>query len=180
VLQLRTNERHPRFYTDAMALRTLARAMGVPFIVNDRVDIALASMRTACMSGKTTCPLGRPGGSSGRESSSAASAGSVRRRKRRRCGRGHLGVGPVYEARATRQTPGHARLILVAILGVRPIPIVGIGGINAGERRAQSYGRGGGRRRHLRHRLAPMSKRLHDALARSVGAVREPPSGGST
>src|SRR3954470_7461053 len=43
VLQLRDKSSDiQRFFADATALQILARAMGVPFIVNDRVDIALA------------------------------------------------------------------------------------------------------------------------------------------
>src|SRR6185437_2240578 len=108
VLQLRdkSSDIH-RFYTDAVALQRLARASGVPFIVNDRVDIALAMDADGVHVGEDDLPAEATRRLIGPGKFLGASAGSVEAaRAAIAAGADHLGVGPVYEARTTKADAG--------------------------------------------------------------------------
>src|SRR5437763_1145351 len=77
-LQLRyTSSDIRRFYADAVALQTLARAMGVPFIINDRVDIALAVDADGVHAGEDDLPVQATRRLVGPGKFVGASAGSV-------------------------------------------------------------------------------------------------------
>lgn len=121
-----------RFYADAAALQALARASGIPLIVNDRVDIALAVDADGVHIGEDDLPVAATRRLIGPDAFVGASAGSVAAaRAAIAAGADHLGVGPVYEARATKADAGPPTgLTLVReIAAFSPIPIVGIGGI---------------------------------------------------
>lgn len=133
VLQLRDKSSDiQRFYQDAIALQRLARAAGVSFIVNDRVDIALAMGADGVHVGEDDLPLEATRRLVGPDKIIGASAGSIEAaRAAIAAGADHLGVGPVYEARTTKADAGPpVGLILVQnIAAFSPLPIVGIGGI---------------------------------------------------
>jgi len=58
VLQLRDKESPSNeFYRDALAVRAIARAHGVPLIINDRVDIAMAAQADGVHLGQTDLPF---------------------------------------------------------------------------------------------------------------------------
>lgn len=117
----------------AITIRELCGRRGVPFLVNDRLDIALACEADGVHLGTDDLPvavarrLGGPGFLIGfspeTESELARSAGE---------GADYLGIGPVYGT-ATKADAGQA-------LGVEEfsrrcqtssLPVVGIGGINS-------------------------------------------------
>ena len=123
-----------RFYADAMELLAIARAAGVPLIINDRVDIALAVDADGVRVGEDDLPVAATRRLVGPDRFVGASAGSVAAaRAAIAAGADHLGVGPVYEARATKSDAGPpVGLTLVReIASFSPLPIVGIGGITA-------------------------------------------------
>jgi len=97
-------------------------------------------------------------------------------------GADHLGVGPVYEARATKSDAGPpVGLTLVRdIAAFSPLPIVGIGGITAENAGAVIAAGAAGVAVISATGLAPDVATAARTLAQSVGAVLEPPSRGGT
>jgi thiamine-phosphate pyrophosphorylase len=123
-----------RLYEAAGAIREMTRAAGALLIVNDRLDIALAAEADGLHVGPDDLPVAvarrllRPGMILG------ASAGTVEEAvEAERAGADYLGVGAVYEARASKADAGppvgpeRVRQVRAAV----QIPIVGIGGVKA-------------------------------------------------
>jgi thiamine-phosphate pyrophosphorylase len=135
VLQLRDKSSDiQRFYADALALRELTRAAGIPFIINDRVDIGMAVDADGVHVGEDDLPVAATRRLVGPEKIIGASAGSIAAAEAAiAAGADHLGVGPVHEARTTKADAGPPLgMTLVQDVAARgPIPIVGIGGITA-------------------------------------------------
>ncbi len=135
VLQLRDKSADiGRFYRDALALQQWARSVGVPLIVNDRVDIAVAVDADGVHVGEDDLPVAAARLLMGARKYVGASAGSLAAAEAAwRAGADHLGVGPVYEARATKpdaDDPTGLSLLADIALAMR-LPFCGIGGINA-------------------------------------------------
>jgi thiamine-phosphate pyrophosphorylase len=135
VLQLRdkSSDIH-RFYADATKIVGIARAAGMPLIINDRVDLALAAGADGVHVGEDDMPVEATRRLVGPNRFVGASAGSVEAaRAAIAAGADHLGVGPVYEARATKTDAGPpvGLTLIRAIAAFSPLPIVGIGGITA-------------------------------------------------
>ena len=135
LLQLRDKGNDTRrFYVDAQAVMSWARAAGVPVIINDRVDIALAVDADGVHIGENDLPLFVTRRLLGPSKIIGASAGSVMAAEEASAmGADYLGVGPVYEARNTKPDAGPpAGLDLVRTIAARTaVPVCGIGGINA-------------------------------------------------
>ena len=135
VLQLRDKEASgARLYRVALQLRKLTREAKVPFIVNDRLDIALAADADGVHVGQADLPasvvreLMGPGRILGVSVDTAEEA--IRAEKD---GADYLGVGPVFEARETKPDAGEP-LGVDRIARIRRncrLPIVAIGGIDA-------------------------------------------------
>ncbi|MGI8854176.1 MAG: thiamine phosphate synthase [Thermomicrobiales bacterium] len=180
VLQLRDKSSDiRRFYADAVALQDVARTASIPFIVNDRVDIALAIDADGVHVGEDDLPVEATRRLIGPEKFVGASAGSVdAARAAIAAGADHLGVGPVYEARNTKGDAGPPLgLTLVrAIAAFSPIPIVGIGGITIENASAVIAVGASGVAVISTIGLAPDIEAATRNLALSVGAVLEPPS----
>lgn len=135
VIQLRDKTSSSlRLYEAALAIRKLCRDHGALLIVNDRVDIALAANADGVHIGPDDLPVEvvrqlMPGRLVG------ASAGTVEEAvQMERDGADYLGVGAIYEARGSKADAGPpvgpARL--AAIRAAVRLPLVGIGGIKAG------------------------------------------------
>jgi len=135
VLQLRDKEASSgQLYREGLLLRKLTRDAKVPFIVNDRLDIALAVDADGVHVGQSDLPasvvrriLG-PGKILGVSVVTVEDA--IRAEKD---GADYLGVGPVFEARGTKPDtcePLGVDCIARIRLHCR-LPIVAIGGINA-------------------------------------------------
>jgi thiamine-phosphate pyrophosphorylase len=168
-----------RFYADAVALQRLARAAGVPFIVNDRVDIALAMDADGVHVGEDDLPVEVTRRLVGPGKFLGASAGSAEAaRAAIAAGADHLGVGPLYEARNTKADAGSpVGLTLVrGIAAFSPLPIVGIGGITVENAGAVIAAGAAGVAVISALGLAPDVEAATRNLAQSVGAVRESPS----
>jgi thiamine-phosphate pyrophosphorylase len=183
VLQLRdkSSDLH-RFYADAQAILAIARAAGVPLILNDRVDIALAVDADGVHVGEDDLPVEATRRLVGPGKFVGASAGSVAAaRAAIAAGADHLGVGPVYDARATKADAGPpVGLTLVRdIAAFSPLPIIGIGGITAANARAVITAGAAGVAVISAIGLAPDVEMATRTLAQSVRAMLESPSEGS-
>jgi thiamine-phosphate pyrophosphorylase len=139
VIQLRDKTASGRrLHEIAIALRRLTRDAGVPFIVNDRLDVALAADADGVHVGRHDLPAaaarrilgpGRILGVSAETLEDAVTAA--------RDGADYLGVGPVFEARSSKADAGEP-LGLDLVARIRRecrLPIVAIGGIDAGNAR---------------------------------------------
>lgn len=126
------------FLEEARALRAVSRALGIPLIVNDRVDVALAVGADGVHLGQQDMPLadarrlGPPGWIIGVSAESPADA--IRAEKE---GADYVGVSPVFATptKADAAPP----LGLEGLRNIRAavkIPLVAIGGIHAGNARA--------------------------------------------
>jgi thiamine-phosphate pyrophosphorylase len=134
-IQLRWKDARPRKMLElGRALRAATRARGALLIVNDRVDVALALEADGAHLGDEDLPLEVaraivPGGFLlGRSVDSAAEGATAEAG-----GADYLGVGPVFPT-STKSDTGP----VVGTAGIRElrervrIPLVGIGGIDAG------------------------------------------------
>jgi len=118
-------------YETALRLRRLCAAFGVPFIVNDRVDSALAVDADGVHVGPEDLPVGVARRLVGPHRIVGASAGTVEEALRaEEEGASYLGIGPVY---ATGTKPDAGSPVgpegLMEIARAVRIPTVGIGGI---------------------------------------------------
>jgi len=135
VIQFRDKSASSRkLYNDALAIRKITRQTNVIFIVNDRLDIALAVDADGVHVGQTDLPArvarqligeGKILGVSVETQQQAIQA--------EQDGADYLGVGPVFEARSTKPDAGEPRglVLLKEIRHQCTMPIVAIGGINA-------------------------------------------------
>lgn len=139
VLQLRDKEAPGgRLYRVALRLRKLTRDAKVPFIVNDRLDIALAADADGVHVGQADLPASVVREIIGPGRILGVSVETVEEAIRaERDGADYLGVGPVFEARGTKPDAG-LPLGVDRIARIRRhcrLPIVAIGGIDAGNAR---------------------------------------------
>ncbi|MCS7234535.1 MAG: thiamine phosphate synthase [Armatimonadota bacterium] len=117
----------------ARTLRDLARRERVLFVVNDRVDVALAAEADGAHVGDDDLPVVDVRRLLGPDRVVGASAGTVEDAVRaEREGADYLGVGPVFPT-GTKPDAGAAIGVdgLRAIARAVRIPVVGIGGITA-------------------------------------------------
>jgi thiamine-phosphate pyrophosphorylase len=134
VVQLRAPHWKKRQWLDAArALKAALAPLGVPLIINDQVDIALAVDADGVHVGQDDLPVAEarrligPGKILGVSVSDAAELAAVP------AGIDYLGIGPVYatgtkpDAAAATGVPLFAQLVAAARW-----PVVAIGGINAG------------------------------------------------
>ena len=134
-LQLRDKEAPGGLlYRVALQLRKVTREAGVPFIVNDRLDIALAAGADGVHVGQADLPASVARALLGPGKILGVSVDTVEEAiLAERDGADYLGVGPVFEARGTKPDAGEAVGVdrISRIRGRCGIPIVAIGGINA-------------------------------------------------
>jgi thiamine-phosphate pyrophosphorylase len=135
MVQLRDPEAKTRaLVEEARAIHALTRAAGVPFIVNDRVDVALAASADGVHVGQADMTVADVRALIGPESIlglSITSEADLDVSDLR--GVDYLGVGPVFQ---TSTKPDAAPPInvggLEAIVARTKVPIVAIGGLHAG------------------------------------------------
>jgi len=135
VLQLRDKEASSgQLYQEALQLRKLTRDAKVPFIVNDRLDIALAVDADGVHVGQSDLPASVVRRIMGPGKILGVSVITVEEAIRaEKDGADYLGVGPVFEARGTKPDTVEP-MGLDCIARIRRhcrLPIVAIGGINA-------------------------------------------------
>ncbi|TRZ96839.1 MAG: thiamine phosphate synthase [Deltaproteobacteria bacterium] len=139
VLQLRDKEASSGpLYQEAMRLRKLTRDAQVPFIVNDRLDIALAVDADGVHVGQSDLPASVVRRIMGPGKVLGVSVATVEEAlQAEKDGADYLGVGPVFEARGTKPDTCEP-MGLECIARIRrhcSLPIVAIGGIDEGNAR---------------------------------------------
>ena len=132
IIQLREKELSARSLVEAgLCIRELTRKAGVPFIVNDRVDIALAVEADGVHIGQDDLPLRAVRGMLGSQKAIGVSVHTLAEaREAEREGADYLGVGPVFATgtKADAQAPVGLAMLKELKKAVR-IPCVAIGGI---------------------------------------------------
>lgn len=118
---------------EAQRVRDLCRAYGVPLVINDRVDIALAIDADGVHVGPDDMPVALARKLLGRDKIVGASAGTIEEaRAAIAAGADYLGVGAIFATRSKADAGEPIGLEgLAQIVRVSTIPIVGIAGINA-------------------------------------------------
>jgi len=113
-------------------LRALTREAGIPFVVNDRLDVALIVEADAVHLGQDDLPLAaarRVAG--GRLAIGISTHTPAQAEEFARAGADYLGFGPVY-ATTTKENPDPVQGVAALAEAVRraaPVPVVAIGGI---------------------------------------------------
>lgn len=134
VIQLRDKTASSaELYYSASQIREITLENNIPFIVNDRLDIALAVDADGLHIGQEDLPVSiarkllRPSGILGVSAGSLAEALQAEKE-----GADYLGVGPVFEARSTKADAGEPRglSLLSEIRRQCQIPVIAIGGIS--------------------------------------------------
>lgn len=132
-IQLRDKESGDgEVYERAKWMAKICQAEGVPFIVNNRVDIAQAVGADGVHVGPEDLPVDVIRQMVGPEFILGGSAGSVERAEMlEKAGADYLGVGAVFEARVSKSDASTPRgLGVIEEVSSRVgIPVVGIGGI---------------------------------------------------
>jgi len=112
-------------------IQALCKRAGVPFIVNDRVDVAIASHADGVHLGQSDFPIPLARSLLGKEAIIGGSAGSME--EARKClleGADYIGFGPVYFTTSKEDAgPGGGLDLLKQVVKEIPLPIVAIGGI---------------------------------------------------
>ncbi|MBI3058463.1 MAG: thiamine phosphate synthase [Deltaproteobacteria bacterium] len=133
IIQLRAKETAAKeFLRLAREMRGLTRPAGCLFIVNDRLDIALAAQADGVHLGQEDLPLAIARKLMGREKIIGISTHDLAQAKEaERGGADYIGFGPIFGT-ATKDTGYSARglAMLKEIRKAVKIPIVAIGGIN--------------------------------------------------
>jgi len=135
VLQLRDKEASGgHLYRVALQLRKLTRDAKVPFIVNDRLDVALAADADGVHVGQADLPASVVREIMGPGKILGVSVDTVEEAiQAEKDGADYLGVGPVFEARETKPDAGEPLGVdrIARIRRHSRLPIVAIGGIDA-------------------------------------------------
>jgi hydroxyethylthiazole kinase len=139
MVQLREKDASSReFYETAQELRALTRRLGVPLVINDRLDIALAVGADGLHIGQSDLPVKEARRLAGRSLFIGVSAGTVEEAlAAEQDGADYVGAGPVYPTDSKADTGETVGIPdLAKICAAVRIPVAGIGGIteeNAGE-----------------------------------------------
>ncbi len=132
IIQYRGKDRSSfQAYEEAEKIRTLCREKRIPFMVNDRVDIALAVKADGVHLGQGDLPIEKareifPGGFIGASVRTVEEAVEAEEK-----GASYLGVGPIFPT-ISKEDAGEAIGVeeLKKICRVTNLPVVAIGGIN--------------------------------------------------
>jgi thiamine-phosphate pyrophosphorylase len=134
MVQLREKAASSReFYEIALEVRKATKRRGIPLVVNDRLDIALAVGADGLHIGRSDLPPGAARRIAGDRLFIGVSAGAVEEAlAAEKRGADYLGVGAVFPT-GSKADAGDAIGLkeLRAICAAVTIPVVGIGGINS-------------------------------------------------
>ena len=131
-IQLRLKSGETKQMIDiASRMKTLCQKAGVALIINDRVDVAIASHADGVHLGQDDFPISLARKLLGKEAIIGGSAGNMEEaRKCLREGADYIGVGPVFPT-ASKEDAGPAvgLDLLKQIVKKIPLPVIAIGGI---------------------------------------------------
>ncbi|MGE5543887.1 MAG: thiamine phosphate synthase [Bacillota bacterium] len=134
LLQVREKDASSRdFYTRGLRLKEIANEFGVPLIVNDRVDIALAIDADGVHIGQDDLPLEVVRQLLGPDKILGYSVSNLEEaRYGQRMGADYLGAGPLYATSSKPDAVSPIGIEGIATIkqGVK-IPVIGIGGVTA-------------------------------------------------
>ncbi len=131
VLQLR-NKISPadEFYRDALAVVKVTRAHGIPLIINDRVDVALAAGADGVHLGQEDLPFAAARKLIGSGRMLGVSVHDIREFEAALAGKpDYLGVGTIYPTRTKKGLKTKGTDFLCELRSRTPLPLVAIGGI---------------------------------------------------
>lgn len=133
VIQLREKDISTRDYLElAAAVKAVTAKHGIPLVINDRVDIALASGADGVHLGPDDMPVGAARRLLGADKIIGASAASVEEALLyERQGADYLGAGAVFPTATKGGTESVSLQELAAVKSAVRIPVVAIGGITA-------------------------------------------------
>nr|BBH92597.1 thiamine-phosphate synthase [Thermogemmatispora argillosa] len=134
IIQLRDKQATTRtLVEEGLALRALTRRHGALFIVNDRVDVALAVEADGAHVGQDDMPVALARKLLGPGRILGVSAGNLEEAEQAVAeGADYLGVGPIYPTRGKADAgPATGPELLRAISARYRVPLVAIGGITA-------------------------------------------------
>lgn len=133
VIQLRDKHASGRqMYETALALKAVTDRFGVPLIINDRVDIAMAVDAAGVHLGQSDMPLKAARHLLGVHKLIGVSAARVEEAcEAEQGGADYLGVGAVFTTGTKDNTRPVSRDLLMRIRDAVTIPMVAIGGITA-------------------------------------------------
>ena len=132
LLQLREKNKTTKEYIDlAEKVHLLTQKYGVPLIIDDRVDVALAIDAEGVHLGKEDMPIATARKLMGKEKIVGATAKTVPCAwEAYRDGADYLGVGAIYPTATKVKTVLTSTETLEAICKAVPIPVNAIGGLN--------------------------------------------------
>lgn len=139
LLQLREKETNSReFYEIGVKVKELAAEFGVPLIINDRVDLALALDADGVHVGQQDLPLAKVRNIIGHHKILGYSVSSLEEALwGEKMGADYLGAGPVFPTGSKKDASEAIGLTkLKEIKAGVSLPVVGIGGIGAANLRA--------------------------------------------
>ena len=130
-VQLREKSLYPdAFLAEARAMAALCRRYGVPFLVNDNLDIALASGADGVHVGQDDLPVEEVRRRVGSRMIVGVSAHNVREALAAQAGGAdYLGAGAVFGTATKKNVTPLARQTLCDICRAVQIPVVAIGGV---------------------------------------------------
>jgi thiamine-phosphate pyrophosphorylase len=116
----------------AQQMKRLCGESGIAFVVNDRVDVALASAADGVHLGQDDFPIPLARELLGEESIIGGSAGTIE--EARKClseGADYVGFGPVYPTGSKEDAgPASGLGLLREVAQTIPLPIIAIGGVD--------------------------------------------------
>lgn len=131
VIQLRDNEASARaMYQEALTLRDLTRTMNIPFIINNRVDVAMAVNADGVHIGQDDLPASAARRLLGPDKIIGFSTHSIEEARAALDEQiDYLGIGPIFPTE-TKKTHAPVGVSLISQVKVfARVPIVAIGGI---------------------------------------------------
>lgn len=132
ILQLREKNRTTREYIDlAVKVHAITKEYNVPLIIDDRVDVMLATGAEGVHVGAEDMPVGTARKLIGKDKILGATAKTVEAaRKAYEDGADYLGVGAIYPTTTKVKTVLTSTETLKDITEAVPIPVNAIGGLN--------------------------------------------------
>lgn len=134
IIQLREKNRTTREYIDlASDVHEITKEFGVPLIIDDRIDVMLATGCEGVHVGAEDMPVAKARELIGRDKILGATAKTVEAAtKAYNDGADYLGVGAIYPTTTKVKTVLTSTETLDAITRAVPIPVNAIGGLNSG------------------------------------------------